>query len=96
MKLSIPVRLKSLFWDIDPVKLDVKRHRAFVIERVLEHGDEAAIAWLFKTFSRTAIASVTKASRRLSPKSRDFWSFKLGIWRQHKPLTRKPAVIWKH
>jgi hypothetical protein len=28
----------NLFWDVDPERLDLERHRSYVVARVLEHG----------------------------------------------------------
>lgn len=70
---NVEASVKNIFWDVNVTDLDLERHRAFIIERVLEHGDEKAVRWLFKNFPRKAIISVTEKSRRLSPKSRNFW-----------------------
>ena len=87
---------KSLFWDVDVSTLDPRRHANYVIERVLEYGDSRAARWLLKNFSRQAIAKVIKNSRRLSPKSRNFWALKMGLWlRPTRRLTKKHSAIWK-
>jgi hypothetical protein len=65
------------FWDVDPNLLDVERHKAYIIERILELGDEAAVRWLFATYSRPDIVSVLRGSRGLSAKSRGFWTLVL-------------------
>ncbi|WP_269456767.1 DUF6922 domain-containing protein [Thermanaeromonas toyohensis] len=39
---SVPVRFRSLFWDTVPESLDTEKHKRYIIERVLEFGDEDA------------------------------------------------------
>lgn len=66
--LFIPRELEWLFWDADASGLDVK-HGKYIIERVLEFGNEAAYRWLFRTFSREDIVEVVKTSSRISRKT---------------------------
>jgi len=69
--------LNRFFWDVDPDSLDLGRHKAYIIERILEFGDERAIRWLFASYPRDEIVTVLSASRSLSPKSRNFWRLRL-------------------
>jgi hypothetical protein len=73
----VPGDLKRFFWDVDPSGLDLVRHKAYIIERILEFGDEKAVRWLFDAFSRDDIAAILESSRSLSPKSRNFWRLRL-------------------
>lgn len=70
MELNLP---EKYFWDIDVRSLDVKKHRSYIIERIVEFGDAAAVAWLRRHFSGKDILAVVNASRRVSPKTRNFW-----------------------
>lgn len=79
MNKRLPSNIEKIFWDIDLSELNPSRHSQFIIERILEYGDETLTRWLFQEFSKTAVASVVKKSRRLSPKSKYFWRIKLGI-----------------
>jgi hypothetical protein len=69
----VPAELGRFFWDVDPAGLDPLRHKSYIIERILEFGDEKAVRWLFDTFSRDDIAAILDSSRSLSLKSRNFW-----------------------
>lgn len=60
-------------------ELDVKEFPRFTIERIMEQGDEEAVKWMSQHFSRDQIADVLTKSRRLSPKSANFWAMILGI-----------------
>jgi hypothetical protein len=69
----IPVELRRFFWDTDPNKISALNHKFYIIERILEYGDEKAVRWIFSEYPRAEINSVLEASRSLSPKSRNFW-----------------------
>jgi len=71
----MPEFLKQYFWDIEFAKLDYKKHPKFVIERIMEFGDEKVIRWMMDTFSRAQIISALEKSRHLTPKSANFWAF---------------------
>ena len=72
----VPAELGRFFWDVDPAGLDPLRHKSFIIERILEFGDEKAVRWLFDAFSRDDIAAILESSRSLSMKSRNFWQLR--------------------
>ncbi len=74
----IDKRVQKYFWDIDPNTLDFKRHKRYIIERILEMGDETAVRWLRSTFSDEDIRDVVKRTRGLSKKSLRFWQAVIG------------------
>ena len=41
-----PAFLKQYFWDIDFDKLDIEKYPLYVVARILNYGDEKAIAWM--------------------------------------------------
>jgi hypothetical protein len=69
--------VERFFWDVDLKTLNFERHKTYIIERILELGDEAAVRWLFATYSRSDIIRVLRAARSLSPKSHGFWTLVL-------------------
>lgn len=69
--------IQGFFWDADPSALDIHLHKTYIIERLLELGDEKAVHWLFATYSRPDIVEVARTSRCLSKKSRSFWRLAL-------------------
>jgi len=69
--------LGRFFWDVEPQSLDLERHKTYIIERLLELGDEAAVRWLFATYPKDDIRAVLRASRSLTSKSRNFWWIRL-------------------
>lgn len=70
----IPKDLRPLFWDTNLDSFRPAAYPAYTILRVLEYGDEKAIAWLKETFSEAQIVEVLRTERRLSPRSANFWA----------------------
>lgn len=64
---------QSLFWDVDPKTINPKRHARYIIERILDFGNDEEVRWMWKTYSRSLIADVVKNSRVLQPQSRNLW-----------------------
>ncbi len=73
----IPEELSRFFWDSDPRDLDPRRNAAYIMERLLEFGDDKAVRWLFRNYTRDEIAAILERSRSLSAKSRSFWRLRL-------------------
>jgi hypothetical protein len=74
-RAGIPARHCFVFWDVKPRTLDVEKHSAFIMARVLEYGDMAAVKWLHGRYGKRRIARFfqTRYARRLSPKTIEFW-----------------------
>jgi hypothetical protein len=70
---SVPEEYFHLFWDVDLSKLDLDQHKSFIIERVLNMGDQQALAWLRRSFSEEMIFRVVRESRRLTRKTALCW-----------------------
>ena len=70
---ELPPFLRPFFWDVDFSTLSIAKSAYFIISRLMEHGDEAAMIFLLKTYSRKEMINVLKKSRSLSRRSRNFW-----------------------
>ena len=75
----IPQHLQVLFWDVNLDTFSPTAHPDYAIGRILEFGDEPAIAWMQKSFSATQIEQVIRTDRRLSRKSANYWALMYGI-----------------
>lgn len=64
---------RSLFWDVDPRTIDPKKHARYIIERVLDFGDDQEARWVYKTYPRRFIHEVAKTSRALHPQTKVLW-----------------------
>jgi uncharacterized protein DUF6922 len=70
----IPNQLQVLFWDTNPNAFNPAAYPDYTIFRVLEYGDEEAVAWMRGMFSEAEIRRVLCAERRLTRKSANFWA----------------------
>lgn len=70
----IPRELRPLFWDTRVDSLRPADYPDYTIGRVLEYGNEKAIAWLKETFSEAQIVEVLRTERRLTRRSPNFWA----------------------
>jgi hypothetical protein len=77
----IPARTLRLFAGYDPVELASPAARAFLIGRLLEDGDREDLLWLARAVGAGAMAAwfARSGGRRLSARSRRFWSVALDL-----------------
>lgn len=75
----IPKHLHCLFWDTNVDNFDPSAYPRYAIERVLEYGDEDAVAWMRATFSQEQILEVLRTDRNLTPLSANFWAILFGL-----------------
>ena len=75
----IPSRLRTLFWDTDVETFATEKHPDYTIFRVLELGDDEAVAWLRETFPESEVRRVLQTENRLTEKSANFWALVYGI-----------------
>ncbi len=92
---------RAYFQDVDPAGIDVTEHATFIIERLLEFGDDAAVAWLERTYPRERLIEVLRSSRRISPKSANYFAFKYGVPTEEvrclsQSYRRAHALRWAH
>jgi hypothetical protein len=65
---------QSLFWDVDPKTIDKKKHARYIIERILDFGNDKEVRWVWQTYSPRLLKDVITQSRVLHSKSRALWS----------------------
>ncbi len=81
--------------------LDSKQDAHFIIERILEHGNQKAVKWMQNNYERKQIEKVLKKTRALSQKSANFWALVYNLNKNEvlclKPSFRKKhRAIWEH
>ncbi len=64
----------NLFWDVDPVTLNMERHAKYIIARVLELGTLADWRLLCRRFTLSSIVEISKKLRVLDSKALEFLS----------------------
>jgi len=75
----LPPTLKRFFWDTPVESIDRDAHKNYIIARILELGDEAAVEWLDHQYSKTDVRRVVRTSRSLSLKSSNYWKLKYKV-----------------
>ncbi len=93
--------LKKYFWDVDFSKLDKEIYASFIIERILEEGDEKVVRWMRDNFDIAQIKNVLFNSKNLSPKSANYWQLIFNLKRENilclrKSFQKKQRPIWKY
>lgn len=63
----------TLFWDVNPKTIDQKKHARYIIERIMDFGNDKEVRWMWNTYSRRLIESVAHKSRGLRPRTRTLW-----------------------
>jgi hypothetical protein len=87
----IPEYLKPFFWDVDFERLSVNDSSHFIISRLMEHGDEAALRFLLRTYTREELLGTLKTSRSISRRSRKFWAVLLDVKEESCTVKRYPT-----
>jgi hypothetical protein len=71
---KIPYGLYAFFWDVKPEKLNPVTDYVYILERLMEYGDDKAFRWIMNTYDDHQRIEVLKKSRKLSRKTATFWS----------------------
>ena len=67
-------RRASLFWDTDAKQLDSQKHARYIIERVVDFGNDKEVRWVVQNYSPALIKKTIRSSRVLHNKSKALWS----------------------
>lgn len=68
---------QALFWDVDPKTIDPKKHAQYIIERILDFGDDKEVRWMWKTYPSRLIKKTVNKSRVLMPETKNLWTLLL-------------------
>jgi len=77
---------------VDFDKVDSQKSAEYVIVRLLDRGDDKAIRWLFKNYSKDLIKKVITTHRGFSQKTANFWVLLLGINKSKVVCLQKPYL----
>lgn len=96
---ELPAATLRLFDGYAPVELVRPEHRGFLIERLLEEGDREDLRWLVTQVGEAELADFfhRAGGRRLSARSRSFWSLVLDSATPAAPVADSAAersAIW--
>ena len=70
---------KSLFWDVNPEKLDWQKNCQLIIERTLQRGLTKEVDAIFSVYTNTQITEAILQSRTLDKKTANYFCIKLNI-----------------
>lgn len=65
---------QSLFWDVDPKTIDPKKHARYIIERILDFGNDREVRWMANRYQGTTIRDILRSSRVIHEKSKSLWN----------------------
>lgn len=66
---------QSLFWDINPNSLNPQKHAKYIIERIMDFGNDDEVRWMRCYYPKNLIAKIARKSKILQPSSKNFWTF---------------------
>ncbi len=65
---------QALFWDTDPKKIDPQKHARYIIERILELGEDQEVRWMWNFYDKSLLKNTIEKSRSLKPETKNLWS----------------------
>lgn len=97
MKKKISLN-KTLFWDVNFKDLDYQKDAFFIIERVLNYGDEKDYQTIRKVYGLLKIKNIAKKINYINKKNINFWSIIFNIAPDlfkctKKSLTQKQSIF---
>lgn len=64
---------QTLFWDTDPKNIDAKKNAPYIIERILDFGNDYEVRWLWSFYDKNLLKKVVLKSRSLRPETKKLW-----------------------
>lgn len=64
---------QTLFWDVNPKTIDPQKHAKYVIERIMDFGNDQEVRWMWQYYPKKQLKEIVTTSRCLLPRSRAFW-----------------------
>lgn len=89
---KLPGFLKKYFWDVEVKKIDTEAYSRYVLAKLLEYGDEKAINWMKRNFTKNQIEDVLYHYRIVSPQSANFWAVVFNIDKKKVLCLQKPYL----
>ncbi|MEK7617665.1 MAG: hypothetical protein AAB410_00805 [Patescibacteria group bacterium] len=69
-----PIKFRqSLFWDIRSPVLNPIQYKYYIVERILDYGDDREIKWMWNYYPKNLIHKIAKNARVLRPQTRPLW-----------------------
>ena len=68
---------QSLFWDTDPSKIDTEKHAQYIVEKILDFGNDEEVKWLWNFYDKPFLVNVVQKSRSLRTETKKLWELTL-------------------
>ncbi|MBI5077506.1 hypothetical protein HZB94_03960 [Candidatus Falkowbacteria bacterium] len=65
---------QTLFWDVDPRKIDPRKNAQYIIERVADFGNDKEARWVLNFYNKKLLKKVIAKSRCLRPDTKNLWT----------------------
>ncbi|MGA1194071.1 MAG: DUF6922 domain-containing protein, partial [Kiritimatiellia bacterium] len=70
---------RSLFWDVDPAKVDPERHAVFIISRVMDRGDRPEVDKIFAYYGAERVKEALLAAPHLDKRTMAYFANYFGV-----------------
>ena len=68
---------QTLFWDVNPQKIDVKKNAQYIIERIADLGNDQEARWVLDYYDKPFLRRIISKSRCLRPRTKALWTLLL-------------------
>ena len=98
---DLPAEFRMFFWDINDITLiNTEDDKFFIIERLLNEGNEKSLQWLMNRYTKEEIKDVVINSRRLTLKTAYCWQNYFDLKKEDmecfgKSLTKEESMFLK-
>lgn len=65
---------QTLFWDVNPKKIDAKKNAEYIIERIADFGNDKEVRWVLDFYDKRLLKKVISKSRCLRPRTKKLWT----------------------
>lgn len=65
---------QTLFWDVNPKNIDTKKNAQYIIERILDFGNDREVKWMWDFYDKKFIKKIVGKSRCLRPRTQALWT----------------------
>jgi len=65
---------QTLFWDVNPKNIDAKKNAQYIIERILDFGNDEEVRWLYNFYHKSLLKKVVSKSRSLRVETKNLWT----------------------
>ena len=64
---------QALFWDTNPDNIDLVKNAPYIIERILDFGNDEEVKWPYHFYDKALLKKVVVKSRSLMPETKNLW-----------------------